>query len=190
MIKLDVTKDEDCAQARKVVEETIGQHELWCLVNNAGIFKSTEIEMGSMKPFIDQIEVNATGLIRATKKFLPLIRKCSNGGRVVNVASLAGRFAIPGMVGYCVSKAAVISFSEGLRREMKKWDIDVITIEPHLFNTNLVNSEVNHEQLRRAWSETDNDIVEAYGECYFEGYQRFLNKVLGSARPRVFNVIN
>lgn len=93
------------------------------------------------------------------------------------------------MVGYCVSKAAVISFSDGLRREMKKWNIDVITIEPHLYNTNLVNSKVNHDQLQRAWRETPDDIKQAYGECYFEGYQRFLNKVLGSARPRISNVI-
>jgi short-subunit dehydrogenase len=37
------------------------------------------------------------------------------------MASLVGRFAIPGMVGYCIAKTAVISFSDGLRREMKKW---------------------------------------------------------------------
>ena len=92
------------------------------------------------------------------------------------------------MVGYCVSKAAVISFSEGLRREMKKWNVDVITIEPHLFNTNLCNSEANHQLLLNAWSETPADIKSDYGECYFEGFQRFLNKVLGSARPRILNV--
>ena len=120
-----------------------------------------------------------------TKSFLPLLRKTSTddqsiGSKVINVASLAGQFSIPGMVGYCVSKCGVISFSEELRCEMKKkLNIDVITIEPHLFNTNLVNNEHNHHLLNKAWDETPADIKEAYGECYFTGYQRFLNKVFG-----------
>jgi len=73
---------------------------------------------------------------------------------------------------------------------MKKWDIDVITIEPHLFNTNLVNNEANHRVLNRAWEETPQDIKEDYGDCYFKGYQVFLNKVLGSARPRIHRVVD
>ncbi|KAI1286917.1 17-beta-hydroxysteroid dehydrogenase type 6 [Halotydeus destructor] len=188
VIKLDVTSDEDVFAARATVDKAIGGHELWAVVNNAGILASTEIEMGSMTTFNSQMEVNCLGVIRVTKAFLPLVRKCS--GRVVNVASLAGRFAIPGMVGYCVSKAAVISFSEGLRREMKKWDIDVITIEPHLFNTNLCNNEANQRVIENAWLETREEIKAEYGDCYFEGYKRFLNKVLGSARPRIGQVVD
>ena len=93
------------------------------------------------------------------------------------------------MVGYCVSKAAVISFSEGLRREMKKWAIDVITVEPHLFNTNLVNNEYNHRVIQKAWDETPEEIRADYGDVYFAGYKNFLNKVLGSARPRISHVV-
>lgn len=186
IVKCDVTSDQQVEEARKAVDKTIGEHELWAIVNNAGILASTEIEMGTMDIFKSQIEVNSLGVIRVTKAFVPLLRKSK--GRVINVASLAGRFAIPGMVGYCVSKAAVISFSEGLRREMKKWDIDVITIEPHLFNTNLCNNESNHSLLNKAWNETSEEVRSDYGDVYFEGYKKFLNKVLGSARPRIEQV--
>ena len=189
VVPLDVTKDADVAEARKTVEASLHDRELqlWSVVNNAGILASTEIEMGSMGPFTSQLAVNTIGVIRVTKAFLPLLRPSK--GRVINVASLAGRFSIPGMVGYCVSKCAVISFSEGLRREMLKWGIDVVTIEPHLFNTNLVNNEANHRILKDAWAETPPDVKSAYGEEYFKGYQVFLNKVLGSARPRVNHVV-
>lgn len=199
VVKLDVTDQEDVDKARIAVDQLIEKDgskvELHAIVNNAGILASTEIEMGSMAPFVSQIDVNTIGLIRVTKAFLPLLRKVdgqrkSNPGRVINVASLAGRFSIPGMVGYCVSKAAVISFSEGLRREMVKWGIDVITIEPHLFNTNLVNNEANHRIINQAWNETPDEIKNAYGEEYFVGYQKFLNKVLGSARPKVSKVVD
>ena len=189
IVRVDVTSDVDVSESRKFVEADLKRSglDLWAIVNNAGILASTEIEMGSMETFKSQIEVNTLGVIRVTKAYLPLLRKIK--GRVVNVASLAGRFSIPGMVGYCVSKCGVISFSEGLRREMKKWDIDVITIEPHLFNTNLVNNEANHRILNKAWEETPDDIKEAYGDKYFSGYQVFLNKVLGSARPRIQHVV-
>lgn len=222
IIKLDVTSQEDVDRARESVDKLIGSNHLHALVNNAGILASTEVEMGSMDPFIKQIDVNTVGLIRVTKAFLPLLRRRVGGievegnegnpidgeerekdekelenhlvecrpGRVINVASLAGRFAIPGMVGYCLSKSAVISFSDGLRREMVKWGIDVITIEPHLFNTNLVHNETNHRIIHHAWTETPKEIKDAYGEIYFQGYQSFLNKVLGSARPRVSAVVD
>jgi 3-hydroxybutyrate dehydrogenase len=116
IVKLDVTSDIDALDARRFVENDLKKNncELWAIVNNAGILASTEIEMGSMECFKTQIEVNTLGVIRVTKAFLPLLRK--SHGRVVNVASLAGRFAIPGMVGYCVSKCGVISFSGMTRR--------------------------------------------------------------------------
>lgn len=86
-----------------------------------------------MSSFEAQMQVNCLGTVRVTKTFLPLLRHSNLiNPRVVNVASLAGRFAIPGMIGYCMSKSGVISFSDGLRREMKKWGIEVVCIEPHL----------------------------------------------------------
>jgi NAD(P)-dependent dehydrogenase (short-subunit alcohol dehydrogenase family) len=185
---LDVTKEEDVSRARQEVDKTLGNRKLWALVNNAGILASTEIEMGSMQSFIAQMNINCIGIVRVTKAFLPLLRPSK--GRVVNMASLAGRFSIPGMVGYCMSKSGVVSFSEGLRREMKKWDIDVITVEPHLFKTNLCNDEAQKRALERAWNETPEDIRDDYGSCYFQGYHRMLDKVLGSARPRINDVVD
>lgn len=95
---------------------------------------STEIEFGSVSLFESQMNVNCIGAIRVTKAFLPLLRKASlinqkiikrpnqkysdlkeNGVRIINVCSLAGRHSIPGIVSYCVSKASLVSFSEGLR---------------------------------------------------------------------------
>ncbi|CAG2104407.1 unnamed protein product [Medioppia subpectinata] len=188
IIPLDVTKDDSVLNARKLVQNALKQNELWSVVNNAGILSSFEIEFGDMSSFVSQMEVNCLGTVRVTKAFLPLLRLSK--GRVVNMASLAGRFAIPGMVGYCLSKCGVISFSEGLRREMKKWQIDVICIEPHLFRTNLVNGNNHNSALVKAWDQTPEDIREAYGETYFRGYQALLNKALDTARPAVDNVVD
>ncbi|XP_054159793.1 17-beta-hydroxysteroid dehydrogenase type 2-like [Oppia nitens] len=188
IVSLDVTKDESVLVAKNLIQKSLNTKELWAIVNNAGVLSSYEVEFGDMSSFVCQMDVNCLGTVRVTKAFVPLLRHCR--GRVINMASLAGRFAIPGMVGYCMSKSGVISFSDGLRREMKKWGIDVICIEPHLFRTNLVNGVNHNNALVKAWQQTPQEIREAYGESYFQGYQALLNKALETARPGVDSVVN
>jgi len=211
IIKMDVTKQDEVDQAVEIVSTKIQQNnsQLFALVNNAGIMVSTEIEFGPVSLFENQLNVNCIGSIRVTKAFLPLLRKASlinqkivkksnqkysdlneNGVRIVNVCSLAGRFAIPGIVSYCVSKASLVSFSDGLRREVSKWGINVVTIEPHLFRTNLVNSENQHSALDNAWKNSLKEVQESYGESYFEGYKRYLDKMIDSARGSVEDVVD
>lgn len=170
---------------------------------------STEIEFGPVSLFESQLNVNCIGAIRVSKAFLPLLRRASlinqkiikksnqkysdlneNGVRIVNVCSLAGRFSIPGIISYCVSKASLVSFSDGLRREVAKWGINVVTIEPHLFKTNLVNSDNQHQALDNAWKNSLKDVQESYGEAYFEGYKRYLDKMIDSARGSVDDVVD
>lgn len=151
VVSLDVTSGDSVSAAKKIVEDklaqcgkangganrklgTKSQLGLWAIVNNAGIMSLLEIEFGDMSSYTSQMDINCIGLVRVTKAFLPLIhRNGANRGRVVNVASLAGRFTMPGFVSYCMSKGAVITFSDGLRRELAKWNIEVVCIEPHLY---------------------------------------------------------
>ena len=67
---------------------------LWAVVNNAGIATFTEIEWCSVDQFQRILDVNVLGVVRVTKAFLPLLRY--SHGRVVNVASLAGKHAVFG----------------------------------------------------------------------------------------------
>jgi NAD(P)-dependent dehydrogenase (short-subunit alcohol dehydrogenase family) len=62
---------------------------LWGLVNNAGIWYLSEIEMTPEKIWRQVLEVNLFGMIRVTKAFLPLIRQAK--GRVINMSSVSGR---------------------------------------------------------------------------------------------------
>jgi short-subunit dehydrogenase len=63
----------------------------WALVNNAGIATFQEIEWCSVTQFQQIMDVNVIGVVRVTKAFLPLLRE--GEGRVINVASLAGKRA-------------------------------------------------------------------------------------------------
>lgn len=94
------------------------------------------------------------------------------------------------MVGYCVSKCAALSFTDGIRIELRKWNVQVISIEPHLFRTNLIAMEAQHKALRHLW-ETSRPITrQDYGEEFFDGAKKLLDQGIGSARTNIPDVVD
>lgn len=133
ILPLDVTSDESVTAALIEVSTSLKlrEEELWGLVNNAGIHIWGEVEWATMNAYHQLFEVNVFGMVRVTRAFLPLLR--ASRGRVVNMASLASRVSGFGMNNYCMSKRAVVAFSECLRREMVNWGVKVATIEPEVY---------------------------------------------------------
>ena len=80
------------------------------------------------------LNINLLGSISVTKTFLPLVRLA--GGRVVNTASVVGRFAFP-PAPYTISKYCLEAYTDVLRREMTSLGVSVHTIEPGGYQTNI-----------------------------------------------------
>lgn len=108
------------------------------LVNNAGI-------AGSVGPTWDYdvtewrriVDVNLNGLFYCCKAILPMMRE--NGyGRVVNVASIAGKEGNPGAAAYSASKAGVIALTKSLGKELATLDIAVNCVTPAAARTKLL----------------------------------------------------
>jgi len=110
------------------------------LVNNAGI--------GLGGPFVDVpleewdtiIGINLKGVVNGCHFFLPKMIAPARGGHVVNIASMAGYVATPGMTAYSMTKFGVIGFSEALRAELAADRIGVTAICPGMINTAIVQS--------------------------------------------------
>ncbi|CAI9723389.1 Hypothetical predicted protein [Octopus vulgaris] len=186
VIQLDVTCDDQVEKAMEYVKSTLGDRELWALINNAGIASFGEIEWTSVPLFKKIMDVNVIGVVRVTKAFLPLLRNIK--GRVINVASLAGRYTIPAFSAYSMSKVACIAFSDGLRQEMSKFGIKVITVEPGLYKTPIA-TNVSSDTERR-WASTPTDIKEVYGEEYFKEFMTVINSQMQRARENVKEVVD
>uniref|UniRef100_A0A3B3Q6T1 Retinol dehydrogenase 1 n=1 Tax=Paramormyrops kingsleyae TaxID=1676925 RepID=A0A3B3Q6T1_9TELE len=151
--------------SRIPVSNTLSHAGLWGLVNNAG--RSIPVgpsEWMQMEDFRNILNVNLFGLIELTLKLLPLLKKAR--GRVVNVSSVMGRLVLTGG-GYCVSKWAVESFSDSLRRDMRHFGVKVSIIEPGFFKTAVTNVNLIDADLRRLWDQLHIDVKETYGEKYF-----------------------
>ena len=84
--------------------------------------------------FRHQIDINLTGVVITTKAFGPLLGtdRALKGppGRIVNISSVGGKNAVPFLSPYAASKFALEGLSEGLRRELLPFGIDVIVVAP------------------------------------------------------------
>ncbi|GFR73835.1 D-beta-hydroxybutyrate dehydrogenase, mitochondrial [Elysia marginata] len=188
IVPIDVTDDFQVSQAVNFVKSNIGDDVLWAVVNNAGVAVFCEIEWCSVQEFQKIMDVNVFGIVRVTKGFLPLLRQSE--GRVINVASLAGRFTLPAFAAYSMSKKACIAFSDGLRQEMKKFNITVVTIEPGLYKTPICYADnlINHN--KKSWAETPTEVKKDYGEEYFDAFLKQVTISLKQARPNVLEVVD
>jgi NADP-dependent 3-hydroxy acid dehydrogenase YdfG len=133
-LEVDVTEE---AQARGFVEtahERLGR--LDSLVNNAGVMLLGPVEQSDADDWRTMLNVNVLGLLYCTSAALPFMR-AQGSGDIVNISSVAGRFARAGNAVYAATKFAVGAFSEGLRNEVTEGGIRVTLIEPGFVDTEL-----------------------------------------------------
>lgn len=174
VLQLDVTKQTDVDAAGKSVRDFLsnngqGIRVLHAIVNNAGVAGGAHIEWSDSSSVADYervLDVNLLGMIRVTRKFLPLIR--ASRGRIVNLSSILARTSIRGLSVYCVSKAAAAKFSEGLMSEMGSFGVQVIDVNPWFYKTPMLSPDRIIPGMRRAWDSADEEVRRAYGgEEYF-----------------------
>ena len=130
-LPLDVTDELSCVNCIDTILKEEGRIDV--LVNNAGFGYFGPIETVPLDDARNQLEVNLFGLARLTKEVIPHMRE--NGGRIINLSSVAGRVTLYFGGWYHVSKYAVEAFSDSLRTELKPLGIDVVMIEPGAIKT-------------------------------------------------------
>jgi len=154
----DVTDTEALPAVAKHVEVILGGRDLKALVNNAGIFLGGPLMHQPLAEVRRAFDVNVFGMLAVTQAFLPLLgaRRDRVGppGRIVNIGSVAGAITVPLMATYSATKHAVEALTQGLRRELSIYGIEVSAIEPGLVRTKLVEKR-QAEKLEERYAQTD-----------------------------------
>lgn len=120
----------DSKSVDKAVNEVIEKYGyIDVLINCAGIGISGAIEYNTIEEVRKIFDVNVIGQFNLIKKFIPFLRE-SKRGKIINIGSVAGELTIPFQTFYSMTKAAMHKFTEGLKIELKPFNIDVCTILP------------------------------------------------------------
>jgi NADP-dependent 3-hydroxy acid dehydrogenase YdfG len=133
----DVT---DCDQVKSLVDaavQTYGRIDV--MLNNAGLMPHSPLERLKIDDWNRTIDVNIKGVLYGIAAALPYMKQ-RKAGHIINVSSVAGHKVRPGSAVYSATKHAVRVISEGLRQEVKPYNIRTTVISPGAVATELPDS--------------------------------------------------
>ena len=132
VFECDVSNKIQVKKMSQIIIEKFGSIDI--LVNNAGFAIYGSVKNLTIEDIESQMATNYFGMIYCIKNFLPTMIK-KKSGHIVNVASVAASFGLPGIASYCASKFAMLGFSEGLKHELKGTGVGVTVVSPIMVRT-------------------------------------------------------
>ena len=136
-VQTDVT---DRLQVQRLVDAAIARFgRIDVMINNAGLMPHSPLERLKIDDWDRMIDVNLKGVLYGIAAALPPMQ-AQKSGHIINVSSVAGHKVRPGGAVYSATKHAVRALSEGLRQEVKPYNIRTTVISPGAVDTELPNS--------------------------------------------------
>jgi NAD(P)-dependent dehydrogenase (short-subunit alcohol dehydrogenase family) len=157
-VALDVTEEREAVNAVQGAINVFGR--LDALVNNAGYANVNSIEDMAAADFREQIETNFFGVVNVTRAALSVFRT-QRDGHIIQISSLGGRLATPGLSAYQSAKWAVGGFSEVLAKEVGPLGIKVTVVEPGGMRTDWAGSSMRAGAVEPDYQKTVGAMIEA-----------------------------
>ncbi|WP_306151294.1 SDR family oxidoreductase [Roseovarius sp. MMSF_3281] len=133
-VATDVTKREDVQALVDTARDSFGRVDV--IFNNAGLMPLSPLESLRIDEWDQMIDVNMKGTLYGIAAALPIFKE-QKSGQVINVSSVYGHITVASGAVYCATKHAVRSLSEGLRQEVKDYNVRVTVISPGAVDTEL-----------------------------------------------------
>ncbi len=130
LFEADVRNYESVASLMNRIRDTAGGLDI--LVNNAGICRDKSLKKMTPDEWQSVLDTNLTGVFHCSKLGAEVLR---DGGRIVNVASIAAWAAFHGQANYAAAKAGVIAFTKVLAKELARRRITVNAVAPGVIQT-------------------------------------------------------
>ena len=178
-LKFDVTDIDALSDSVAIVQAAVGEKGIAALVNNAGVAPFGPLMHTSQAEIRNTFDINVFGLLAVTQAFLPLLGAGTDArhrpGRIVNLSSISGGVCFPMCGTYAASKHAVEALSDGLRRELSIYGIEVSAIEPGSIKTPIWEKTTSKSEEER-YAKTDFAAAMA-------GMETVVEKELKKAKP-------
>ena len=144
---MDVREPATIKQAVQQILTEVGRIDI--LINNAGVGITGAVEELPAEQLHNVFATNLYGAIAIIQQVLPTMRT-QGSGRIINIASIAGYMGLPFRGAYSASKGALLLMSEALRMEVKQFGIEVTTISPGDYATDIASPRRWRELVARA----------------------------------------
>lgn len=136
-VETDVTH---CDQVKRLVDTAVQAYgRLDVMINNAGLMPLSPLDRLRVDEWDRMVDVNIKGVLYGIAAALPYMQ-AQKSGHIINVSSVAGHKVRPGSAVYSATKHAVLALSEGLRMEVKPYNIRTTVISPGSVATELSDS--------------------------------------------------
>ena len=158
-IAADVRSGEDVSRLIETATARLGPIEI--LVNNAGRSGGGPTAQLSDEVWLDVLDTNLTGLFRVTREVLAAGGLAKRGwGRIVNVASTAGKQGVVLAAPYCASKAGVIGFTKSLGLELAKTGVTVNAVCPGFVETPM--AQKVRQGYAQLWGQSEDEVLHTF----------------------------
>ena len=158
-VALDVTDGRAAGYAIQSAVDAFGRLDV--LVNNAGYANVNSIEDMAAEDFREQVETNFFGVVNVTRAALPVLRT-QRDGHIIQISSIGGRGATPGLSAYQSAKWAVGGFSEVLAKEVGPLGIKVTVLEPGGMRTDWAGSSMRVGAVQPDYQKAVGAMIQAH----------------------------
>lgn len=152
-VKTDVTDREQVKRLVDTAVEKFGRVDV--MLNNAGLMQQSPLEALKIDEWDNMIDVNIKGVLYGIAAALPHMKQ-QKSGHIINVSSVAGHKVTPAGAVYCATKHAVRAISEGLRSEVKPYNMRTTVISPGAVATELpthITHEASHDGISEYYAQ-------------------------------------
>ena len=143
----------DYSQCEALVKSSIDQFgRIDILINNAGITRDNLLARMKAEEWQEVIDTNLTGVYNCCRAIMRPLLKQKSGGRIINVASVAGIHGNSGQANYAAAKGGVIAFTRTLAKELGSRNITVNAVAPGFIETEMteaISDQVKEQVLSR-----------------------------------------
>ncbi|MDH4262459.1 MAG: SDR family NAD(P)-dependent oxidoreductase [Spirochaetia bacterium] len=147
-ILTDVTDEKSIQSAFEIIRDKLQNNILFALINNAGILIGGPLVHLNLDHYRQVMEVNFFGTVKMMQTFIPLmssIHKNKAASQIINISSVLGHYGLPYISTYTASKYAIEGFSDSVRREIKKLNINLVLLIPGAVKTLIFKKGANEE---------------------------------------------
>lgn len=138
LCKADVTRLPECEKMVNAALAHFGRIDI--LINNAGVRRDNILALMKTEDWEVVMDTNLKGVFNCCKAVVKPFLKQKTGGRIINIASIAGVFGNSGQTNYAAAKAGVIAFTKSLAKELGKRGITVNAVAPGFIQTEMTDS--------------------------------------------------